>query len=42
MIIKTKKEIIYGDNVHKHTKIMKTSKKVNIIFRWNVRNTKDL
>jgi len=40
VIIKTKKEMIYGENVHKHTKIMKTSKWVNIIFGWIVRNTR--
>jgi len=42
MIIKIKKEMISRENVHKHTKIMRILKKENIIFGWNVKNTKDL
>jgi len=41
MIIKVKRDMIYGKNVHKHTNY-KYLKKVNIIFGWNVKNIKDL
>ena len=33
-------EMIYGESVQKHTKIMRTWKRVNIIFGWNVKTTK--